>query len=110
MRFSEGKKAYFGPPRHRRDAGAAHLDQVERRHHRNEGLDLVGLAGDLEDEMLGHGVDHRRLEGVRQPQRLAPLVAGPDWKVACSLDRRARSMITERALRFASRFCPIPTP
>src|SRR5882757_7219138 len=52
----------------RRDACARHFDQPERQHQRDELLDLIALAGDLEHEALGRGVDDAGAEGVRQPQ------------------------------------------
>ena len=36
---------------------------------------LLALAGDLEHEALGGGVDHAGAEGVGQPQRLDPVLA-----------------------------------
>ena len=48
----------------------------ERHHQRDELVDLVGLAGDLEDEALGRGVDDPGAEGVGQAQRLDALLAG----------------------------------
>ncbi len=45
------------------DAGAGHLDEAERDHQRDELLDLVGLAGDLEDEAVGAGIDDPGAEG-----------------------------------------------
>ena len=37
-----------------------------------EGVELVGGAGQLEDEVLGGRVDHARAECLRQPQRFNP--------------------------------------
>ena len=48
----------------------------ERPHQVDELVDLVGRAGDLEDEALGRGVDHPGAEDVGQAQRLDPLLAG----------------------------------
>src|SRR6476659_6093295 len=62
--------------RHGDDTGAADIDQPERFHQADEGLDLVRGAGDLEDEGIGLGVDHLGAEHVGQAQRLDPLLAG----------------------------------
>ncbi len=71
------------PARDRGDAGARDLDQAERQHQLDELVDLVALAGDLEHEAFGGGVDHAGAEGVGQPQRLDPLLA-----FALDLDHR----------------------
>ncbi len=39
----------------------------------DEGLHLVGIAGDLEDEGIGLGVDHLGAEHIGEPQRLDAL-------------------------------------
>src|ERR1035437_1985651 len=63
------------PARDGGDTGARDLDQAERQHQLDELVDLVALAGDLEYEAFGGGVDHPGAEGVRQPQRLDPVLA-----------------------------------
>jgi hypothetical protein len=70
----------------RRQSGAADLDQSERRMMpvRDELLDLGDAAGDLEDEMLGVGVDHLGAEGIGQTQGLDPVVAAPDTLIRAS--------------------------
>src|SRR5882757_5845074 len=52
------------------DAGAGHFDEPERPHQVDELVDLGGVAGDLEHQALGRGVDHPRAERIRQPHRL----------------------------------------
>src|SRR5262245_4973055 len=64
-------------------AGARDLDQSKRLHQNNELLDLRGLAGDLEDEMLGRGVDDGGAESFGEAKRLDPLLA-----LAGDLDQR----------------------
>src|SRR5215831_7075799 len=64
-----------GAARHGDDAGAGDIDQAEPAHQADEGLHLVGGAGDLEDEGIGLGVDHLGAEDVGQSQRLDALVA-----------------------------------
>ncbi len=56
-------------------AGARHFDQAQRHHERDELVDLVGLAGDLEDEARGSGIDDAGAEGIGQAQRLDALLA-----------------------------------
>ncbi len=65
----------LGPAGDRRDAGAGDLDQPERHHQVDEGLDLIARAGDLEHEALGRGIDHPGAERVGEPQRLHPVLA-----------------------------------
>src|ERR1043165_5520794 len=57
------------------DAGARHLDEAERAHQVDELADLGGVAGDLEHEALGRGIDHPRAKRVGQPHRLDPGLA-----------------------------------
>ena len=49
----------------------------------DELVDLVGFAGDLEDEALGRRIDHARPEGIGQAQRLDAVLAR-----AAHLDQR----------------------
>src|SRR5262249_62363380 len=58
------------------DAGARHFDEAKRQHQADELVDLVGFPRELEHEALGGGVDDARAEGVGEPQRLAPALAG----------------------------------
>src|SRR4051794_30152184 len=51
------------------DAGAGDFDQSERPHQIDELVDLGGVAGDLEHQALGRGVDHAGAECIRQPHR-----------------------------------------
>src|SRR5262249_47750019 len=59
----------------RHDAGPRHLHKADRQHEADEGLDLVAVAGDLEHEALGRGVDDAGAEGAREPQRLHAVLA-----------------------------------
>ena len=74
------------------DAGAADFLQPDRAHQRDEGVQLVGAAGQLEHETLGGGVDHARPERVRQPQRLRPVRPGADDFDHRQLPRQMRSL------------------
>src|SRR6202008_4944898 len=47
-----------------------------RAHQVDELVDLGGVAGDLEHEAFGGGVDDAGAERLRQPQRLDPVLAG----------------------------------
>src|SRR5712671_3603596 len=71
------------------DAGAGDLDEADRNHERNETLDLVAGAGDLEYETLRSGVDDAGTERIRQPQRLDTVVAFAAYLDHCefALDR-----------------------
>ena len=61
------------PPGDSGNAGAGNLHQAERNHECNELLDLVGLAGQFENEAFGRGIDDARTECFGKPQRLDPL-------------------------------------
>src|SRR3954451_13767967 len=52
------------------DAGARDFHKPERAHQVDELVDLGGIAGDLEHQALGRGVDHAGAERVGQPHRL----------------------------------------
>ena len=66
------------PDRHH--ARAADLDRLEQR---DEGVELVRGAGDLEHEAAGHAVDQPRVHEVGEPQALDQPLA-----VAGHLDQR----------------------
>src|SRR5690606_14316799 len=71
-----GKSSHsLRPAVHGRHAGAADLDQAERLHDGDELFDLRHATGDLENEMLGVGVDDLGAESVGEPQRFHPVVA-----------------------------------
>ena len=65
------------------DAGARHLDKAELGHDLDELLELARLAGHLEHEMLGRGVDDLGAEDLGDAQRLDALLA-----LARDLDQR----------------------
>ena len=65
----------FGPAHHADDAGAADFDQPQFAHQGDEAVDLVGRAGDFEDEAFGGGVDEPGAEDIGEAQRLDPLFA-----------------------------------
>src|SRR5436190_18845263 len=69
------------PDRH--DAGARDLDQAEREHERDEALDFVARAGNLEHEALSRSIDDPGAKRVREPQRLHAVLA-----LAAHLDHR----------------------
>src|SRR5690348_13706562 len=52
------------------DAGAANIDQAQSLHQADEGVDLVGRAGDLEHERIALGINHLGAKHVGKPQRL----------------------------------------
>src|SRR5882672_5547794 len=58
------------------DAGAGDVDKPERLHQVDEGVELLGRAGQLEDEGLDGGIDDAGAEDVGDAQALDPLVAG----------------------------------
>src|SRR5215813_9155591 len=58
------------------DAGAGDVDEAERLHQVDEGVQLLGRAGELEDEGLDRGVDDAGAEHVGDAQGLHALVAG----------------------------------
>src|ERR1700727_3383431 len=58
------------PARDGDDAGARDFDKADRQHQRDEAFDLLGCAGDLEDEAFGGSVDDAGTKGVGKPQRL----------------------------------------
>src|ERR1700737_3278927 len=59
----------------RDNAGPRDLHQAERQHERDEALDLVARAGDLEHETLGRGVNDTGAERVGEAERLHPMLA-----------------------------------
>ena len=61
----------FGSPHHADDAGAADLDKPELAHQADEAVDLGRVAGQLEDEARGRGIDHLGAEHVVEALRLA---------------------------------------
>src|SRR5688572_21504837 len=63
------------PAAHRGDAGAGDLDDTELAHQVDEGVDLVGGAGDFEDEAFHRAVDDAGAEDVGEAQRLDALGA-----------------------------------
>ncbi|MBS0524627.1 MAG: hypothetical protein JSS04_13445 [Proteobacteria bacterium] len=77
--MNDGGSQRLAAAGHADDAGAADIDQAEAAHQVDEGIDLVGVAGDLEHERIVLGVDHLGAEDVGQAQRLDALLAGaPD--------------------------------
>src|SRR5688572_23291186 len=53
-------------------ARLGHLDEPERAHEALEGLDLVRLPDDLDDDRAPGDVDHPGLEDLRELQDLRP--------------------------------------
>src|SRR5215467_12069752 len=76
------------------DAGARDLDQTNRQHQRDEALDLLRRAGDLEHEALQTGVDDAGTERIREPQCLDAIVA-----LAAHLDHGELALDRGRAER-----------
>src|SRR3569833_3208218 len=72
------------PASDRGNTGSGHLDQTERTHQLDELIDFAAVAGDLENEALGGGIDHPGTEGIGEPPRLDTMIAG-----AVHLDHRA---------------------
>src|SRR5688572_13198426 len=58
----------FRPARDRDHAGARYLDQAERLHQVDEGVQLLGRAGHLEDKGFDRRIDHPRAEDVGDAQ------------------------------------------
>src|SRR5262245_20575437 len=60
---------------HCRNASATDLSKPKRLHDADELLDLGHFAGNLENEMLGVGIDHVGTECLGKPQRLDARIA-----------------------------------
>src|SRR5882757_7975186 len=66
----------LGAAADRGDAGARYFDEAERTHQIDELVDLGGIAGDLEHETFGGGVDHPGAKRLGEAQRLDAVLAG----------------------------------
>src|SRR6185312_8517437 len=64
------------PARDGDDAGARHVDEAQRLHQVDEGVELLGRAGHLENEALDRRIDDPGTENVGQPQGFDALLAG----------------------------------
>src|SRR5579872_4324675 len=88
--FSRKISEFGGAARDRDDPGARDIDEPQRLHELDEGIELLGRSRHLEDEALDRAIDDPRAKDIGQAQTLdAPIARARHLdKDELALDRR----------------------